>query len=492
MAPEAEPGVARPPFYMPGNSSIDAIVVGSGPNGLAAGIRLAQAGLSVRILEGSDSVGGGVRSAALTLPGFVHDVCSAIHPMAAASPFFRSLDLEQDGLQWVHPEFPVAHPLDGGRVAAMHRSIDDTASDLGEDGASYRRLIGPLAESWDAMAGDFLGPIVHWPKHPIRLARFGLQALLPARSLAEAHFRTEEARALFAGLAGHSQIPLDALASSAIAIVLGAAGHAFGWPMPRGGAQSLADALAARFRALGGEIETGRHVRRLEDLPAARATLLDVTVRQFIQMAGPRLPSRSRYLMERFRYGSGVFKIDYAMSEAVPWTNDVCARAGTIHLGGTLDEIAAAERDVADGRHPDRPFVLVAEHTRFDPTRAPDGKHTLWAYCHVPHGSTVDMTDQIERQIERFAPGFRDCILERHSMNAVDLERRNPNLIGGDINGGSARLMQLIIRPSAVPVPYRTPVDGVYLCSASTPPGGGVHGMCGYLAAEAALRDKFS
>lgn len=473
------------------NPSYDAVVVGAGPNGLAAGIRMAQAGLSVLIVEAGDVVGGGTRSAELTLPGFVHDLCSAIHPMAVASPFFRSLDLERHGLEWIHSELPVAHPLDGEPAAVMYRSIQDTALAMQEDAASYERLIGPLVASWDDLARDVLGPIVHWPRHPVHLARFGMHALRPAASLARARFQTERARALLAGLAAHSQIPLESMASSAIGLILCAAGHVYGWPMPRGGAQSLADALASKFRGLGGKIETGRRVRRLEHLPSARAVLLDVTVRQFVRMTGDRLPARSRYILERFRFGTGVFKIDYAMNQPVPWKDEMCARAGTIHLGGTLDEIAAAERDVADGRHPERPFVLLAEHSRFDPARAPEGKHTLWAYCHVPHGSTVDMTEQIEGQIERFAPGFRDCILERHAMNSVDLEHRNPNLVGGDINGGSAHLMQLIMRPSAVPVPYRTPIDGVYLCSASTPPGGGVHGMCGYLAAEAALHDHF-
>ncbi len=473
-------------------SSYDVVVVGAGPNGLAAGVRLAEAGLSVLILEANDSIGGGTRSAELTRPGFVHDLCSAIHPMAAGSPYLRSLELEQYGLEWVHPEIPLAHPLDGGRVAVMYRSIKATAERLGIDEDAYRRLIAPIANSWDDFADEVLGPIIHLPKRPFLLARFGLHALRSAENLAKKQFRTESARALFGGLAAHSQISLDAASSAAIGLVLCGAGHAVGWPMPRGGAQKIADALAARFAELGGQIETGRRIRRLAEVPSARVVLLDVTARQFVRMASNGLSLRSRYRLERFRYGPGIFKIDYAMSEPIPWANDLCGRAGTVHLGGSLEELVASERDVADGRHPERPYVLLAEHSRFDPSRAPAGKHTLWAYCHVPHGSTVDMTDRIERQIERFAPGFQDCILERHAMNSVDLEGRNANLVGGDINGGSARLLQLIARPNPTPVPYRTPLDGVYLCSASTPPGGGVHGMCGFHAAEAALRDVFT
>lgn len=471
--------------------SYDAVVVGAGPNGLAAGIRLAQEGLSVLIIEANETIGGGSRSVELTLPGFVHDVCSAIHPMAAASPFFRSLELERHGLEWVHPELPLAHPLEGGRAAVLARTIDETSNALGRDGASYRKLMAPFVESWEDLVSEILGPILHAPKRPILLGRFGLAALQSAEALARRRFESEEAKALFAGVAAHSFLPLDAASSSAIGIVLAVAAHSVGWPMPRGGAQAIAGALERRFRELGGEIETDRPVRSLKELPDAKAVLLDLHLRQFIQLAGDRMPTGSRYLLERYRNGPGVFKVDYALSDPAPWLNENCAKAGTVHLGGTMEEIAASERAVAEGRHHEGPFVLVAEHSRFDPSRAPLGKHTLWAYCHVPNGSMVDMTDRIENQIERFAPGFRDCILERHTMNTADLEHRNRSLIGGDINGGRSSLLQLIARPTPKPTPYRTPLDGIYLCSASTPPGGGVHGMCGFHAAEAAIRDRF-
>ena len=466
----------------------DAVVVGAGPNGLAAAIRLAQEDMSVLLIEANESIGGGTRSMALTRPGYVHDVCSAIHPMAAGSPFFRSLRLEEFGLEWIHPEFPLAHPLDGGLAVAMHRSIRDTAAALGVDGESYERLMRPLRDEFDALAEEVFQPILHVPKNPLLMARFGLHALQPCTMLAARHFRTPEARALFGGLAAHSLLSLHAPASSAIGLVLGAAGHAVGWPMPRGGSQSIATALAKKFTSLGGEIEVGRRVERIAELPPSKVTMFNITAHQFQRIAGDWLPARYKRRLRRYRYGPAVFKVDYALSEPVPWLADECRRAGTIHLGGTLEEISASEEAVANGDHPDGPFVLAAEHSRFDDSRAPEGGHTLWAYCHVPLGSTVDMTSRIERQLERFAPGFRDCIEERHVMNTTDLETRNANLVGGDINGGTASLQQLIARPVLSWNPYRTPIDGVYLCSASTPPGGGVHGMCGFRAAEAALR----
>ncbi len=469
------------------SSQFDAVVVGAGPNGLAAAVRLAQENRSVLLIEANDTIGGGARSAELTQPGFVHDVCSAIHPLAAGSPFFRTLELERFGLKWVHPHVPLAHPLDGGRAAIMYRSLDETMLNLGEDAAAYDRLMRPLSKDWDAITDEVLRPLLHVPKRPLLLARFGLSALQPATMLAARHFRTVEARALFAGLSAHSLLPLEAPGSSAIGLVMGGAGHAVGWPMPRAGAQSIADALAGLFHSLGGEIETGRTVRRLEELPPSDVTLLDVTTRQFVKIANDWLPTRYRRRLARYRYGPSVFKLDYALSEPVPWTADACSRAGTVHVGGTLEEIAESERAVAEGRHPAKPFVLAAEHSRFDPERVPEGGHTLWAYCHVPLRSTVDMTDRIERQIERFAPGFRDCIVKRHVMNSADMEAKNENLVGGDINGGTASLRQLVARPVLSPDPYRTPIDGVYLCSASTPPGGGVHGMCGFRAAERAL-----
>jgi phytoene dehydrogenase-like protein len=470
----------------------DAIVVGSGPNGLAAAITLARAGCSVLVYEANATIGGGARSAELTLPGFVHDVCSAVHPLAAGSPFFKTLPLERFGLEWIEPEIPLAHPLDDGSASFLCKDIAVTAEQFDDDSGAYRRLMKPLARNWENLAIEFLQPILHWPQHPILLAHFGILALCPATLLAKFIFRDERARALFAGIAAHSFLPLEAPVSSAFALVLGLAGHAVGWPIPRGGSQQISNALAAYLRELGGKIELNHRVESLNDLPKSRTILLDVSVWEFLRIASQELPSRYRGRLESFRHGPGVFKIDYALSEAVPWKSEACRRAGTIHLGGGIDEIAAAERQVARANIPERPFVLVAQQSLFDATRAPAGQHTLWAYCHVPLGCNVDMSHRIESQIERFAPGFRDCILARHKMSAADLGRSNPNLTGGDINGGAANLMQLIARPILSANPYRTSLPGVYLCSASTPPGGGVHGMCGYHAARVALQDHFS
>lgn len=468
----------------------DAIVVGSGPNGLAAAITLAQAGCSVRVLEANPTIGGGARSAELTLPGFVHDVCSAIHPLALASPFFRTLPLKRFGLQWIQPPIALAHPLEDGS-ACLHQSLQATSDSLGKDGPAWHRLMQPFVRDWEKLSAEFLRPMLHLPPHPIALARFGLAALGPAATLAKSRFQEERARALFGGIAAHSFLPLDAVASAAFGLVLGAAGHAVGWPLPRGGAQSISEALAAHLRELGGEIETDCPVENLAHLPQARAILFDTTCWQFARIAKDQLPERYRQRLERFRHAPGVFKIDYALSAPVPWRAEECRAAGTLHLGGALEEIAESERQVAQGQHPARPFVLVAQQSLFDRSRAPGNQETLWAYCHVPHGSDRDMTEAIEEQIERFAPGFRDCVLARHAAGASALERSNPNLIGGDINGGAANLWQLIARPIVSPKPYRTPIRGVYLCSSSTPPGGGVHGMCGYHAARTALRDIF-
>ena len=473
------------------SASQDAIVVGSGPNGLAAAITLAQAGCTVRVLEANATIGGGARSAELTLPGFLHDVCSAIHPLAVGSPFFRTLPLERHGLEWVQPPIPLAHPLDDGTAAFLRRDLQGSNESLGEDEAAWRRLMHPFARNWEGLSGEFLQPILHLPRHPLALARFGLAALAPARTLANFRFRGAQARALFAGIAAHSFLPLEAPASAAFGLVLGAAGHAVGWPLPRGGAQSISNALVQHLRELGGKIETDFRVDKLAQVPPARVVLFDTTCWQFARIAAERLPARYRQRLERFRHAPGVFKIDYALSAPVPWRAPECCDAGTLHLGGTLQEIAASERQVAQRRHPERPFVLVAQQSVFDRTRAPRDQQTLWAYCHVPHGSDRDMTAAIEQQIEWFAPGFRDCVLARHTAGASALARSNPNLIGGDINGGAADLWQLLSRPVVSPAPYRTPIRGVYLCSSSTPPGGGVHGMCGYHAARTALRDVF-
>ena len=469
----------------------DAIVIGSGPNGLAAAITLARAGCSVRVLEANATIGGGARSAELTLPGFVHDLCSAIHPLALGSPFFRALPLEEAGLSWIQPPIALAHPLDDGSVACLWQELDQTAGSLGKDRRSYHRLMQSLARDWQKLAAEFLRPILHFPRHPIALGRFGFNAIRPALSLAQSRFETAAARALFGGIAAHSFLPLTAPGAAAFGLVLGAAGHAVGWPLPRSGAQAISDALAAYFRSLGGEIDTGCRIENLDQVPPARALLFDTTVWQFAAIAGEKLPRVYRRRLTNFPHAPGVFKIDYALSEAVPWRAKAGRLAGTLHLGGSLEEIAAGEQAVAAGAHPERPFVLVAQQSLFDPSRAPQGRQTLWAYCHVPWNSEVDMTEAIERQIERFAPGFRDCILARQSAGSVELARSNSNLVGGDINGGANDLWHLLARPGVSPAPYRTRVPGFYLCSSSTPPGGGVHGMCGFHAARVALRDRF-
>ena len=467
----------------------DAVIVGSGPNGLAAAIALARAGCSVLVREANATIGGGARSAELTLPEFVHDVCSAVHPLAAGSPYFKTLQLERFGLEWIQPAIPLAHPLDDGTAACLYRDVDLTAKQFRGDSRAYQGLMKPLARNWDKLANELLGPMLHFPRHPWALARFGIPAICPATFLSKVLFKGEPARALVAGMAAHSFLPLQAPASSAFALVLALAGHAVGWPIPRGGSQQIANALANCLCQLGGKIEVGCRVRDLNELPKSRATLLDVSVWEFLRIAGERLPVAYRRRLESFRHAPGIFKIDYALSNPVPWKAEACRHAGTLHLGGGIQEIAAAERDVSEGKIPERPFVLAAQQSLFDNTRAPGGRHTLWVYCHTPFNCSVDLSDHIESQIERFAPGFRDCILARHKMNAGDFEKSNPNLRGGDINGGAANLKQLIARPILSPTPYRTPLPGVYLCSASTPPGGGVHGMCGYHAARAALRD---
>jgi phytoene dehydrogenase-like protein len=466
----------------------DAIVVGSGPNGLAAAIAMARAGRSVLVLEGRETIGGGLRTEALTLPRFLHDTCSAIHPLGVASPFFRSVPIADHGVDWIQPPAPLAHPLDDGTAVVLERSQQETADGLDSvDRKAWTKLFDPFVAATDDLVEAILSPPVP-PRHPLVMARFGPKAIRSASSLARSAFDGPRARALFAGNAAHAMLPLTAAASASFGLVLATLGHAVGWPLPRGGSQTIADALASYLRSLGGEIETGRHVESLDELAGAKTVLLDVTPRQLVAMAGDRLPTRYARALRRYRYGPGVVKVDYALSGPVPWRAPECARAATVHLGGTLDEIAAAEADVNGGRHPDRPYVLVAQQSLFDTTRAPAGHHTLWAYTHVPNGSTTDVTDRIEGQLERFAPGFRDLVLERNVLDPAALEARNPNYVGGDINGGSADLRQLFARPVLRPVPYRTPLDGVYLCSSSTPPGGGVHGMCGVNATRAALR----
>lgn len=467
----------------------DAIVVGSGPNGFAAAITLQRAGLGVLLLEGKSTVGGGMRSAELTLPGYVHDVCSAIHPMAAASPFFQSLPLREHGLEYIHPPVLAAHPFDGGHAAVLLHSLQQTAHRLGNDEDFYLRTFAPLVKQWADIVTDVLGPI-GIPRHPVEFSRFGLKAITSARHYTR-RFTSPEAQGLFAGMAAHSVQPLTNLASAAIGLVLITAGHASGWPIARGGSQSIANALASYFLRLGGMIETDFYVKSLTVLPSARAILLDVTPRQLLEIAGDHLSSIYRWQLRRYRYGMGIFKIDWALDGPIPFAAPECNEAGTVHLGNTLEEIVRCEAEAVRGIHSERPFVLLAQQSRFDPTRVPDGKQAAWAYCHVPQGSDVDMTEVIEKQVERFAPGFRDRIQERHTMNASAVEKYNPNYIGGDIGGGAMDIGQLLTRPALRISPYRTSAKGVYLCSSSTPPGGGVHGMCGYHSARQALKDVF-
>lgn len=466
-----------------------AFVIGSGPNGLAAAITLAREGVQTTLLEARDEIGGGASSAALTLPGFTHDVCSAVHPLGAASPFFRTLPLTAHGLRWIAPPAALAHPLDDGTAAVLENSLEATVAGLGCDGRRYGRLAAPLAARYAELAAEILAP-PHVPRHPALFARFGLLAGWPADWTARALFREAKGRALFAGLAGHSVLPLESLASSAVAWVLALAAPAAGWPIPEGGSGRISAALASYLRSLGGRIETGAEVRSLDELGEAQVVLCDLTPAQLLRVAGARLPEGYRRRLRAFRYGPGVFKVDWALRGPIPWAAPECARAATVHLGGTLEEIAASERAPWEGRAAERPFVLLTQPSLFDPTRAPSGAHTAWAYCHVPNGSAADMTERIEAQVERFAPGFRARVAARSARGPAELERRNANLVGGDITGGAQDLKQLFLRPARGL--YRTPVPGLYLCSASTPPGGGVHGMCGFHAARAALADASS
>jgi phytoene dehydrogenase-like protein len=464
-----------------------AFVIGSGPNGLAAAITLAQAGRRVDVFEAEAQVGGAARTMELTLPGFRHDFGSAVHPMAASSPFFSRLPLEQHGLQWIHGAAPLAHPLDDGSAVMLERDLNDAEATLGSDGRAWRKIVEPLVTHWPKFTDDALRPVLHIPRHPLLMARFGSYAFQPALSLAKRLFSGDRMRALFAGLAAHSFLSLDQPLSSAIGLVIGAAAHAVGWPIPRGGSQAITDALAAHLRELGGSVHVGRRIARIDELGNGDAlTLCDVTPRQLHSIAGDRLHSRYRKSLKRFRYGPGVFKIDYALSQPIPWRAQECLRAISVHIGGTIEDIALSEYAVTHGETAERPFVIVAQPSLFDSTRAPEGKHVAWAYCHVPNGSTVDMTSRIEAQLERFAPGFRDCVLARRIFAPAALEAMDANLVGGDINGGELSLRQFFFRPAWGN--YATGTSNLYLCSASTPPGGGVHGMCGYNAARLALR----
>lgn len=469
---------------------LDAVIIGSGPNGLAAGIRLAQEGLTVKIFEKNESVGGGTRTQELTLPGFHHDICSAIHPMAKASPFLKSLPLEDYGLEWIHPDVPFAHPLDGQPAGALFRSLDQTIATLKEDGQTYRQLVDPFIDSWEELLPDLLAPFTLLPNNPLRMARFGLKALRSAEDIA-AKFTTEKARAVWAGLAAHGILPFDKTATAAIALVFTTTTHTIGWPYPKGGSHEITKAMAGYFRSLGGEIETNAEIKSVDELPKSTAVLFNTTPRQILELAGDRLTSSYAKKLRNFKYGCGVFKLDLALSEPIPWTDELCRQAGTVHVGGTFEEIAASEKATAGGSHPEKPFVLVAQQSLWDDSRAPSGQHTGWAYCHVPNGSTKDMTEPILNQIERFAPGLRDCIIGQHSMNTEAMHAYNPNYIGGDINGGQQDITQLFTRPAGLFDPYHIPNTNMFICSSSTPPGGGVHGMCGFHAAESALKKEF-
>jgi phytoene dehydrogenase-like protein len=463
------------------------VVVGAGPNGLAAAIVAAQAGFTVEVFEAEAEPGGAARTLALTLPGFLHDFGSAVHPMAAASPFFQSLPLRAHGLDWIHAPTPLAHPLDDGSAVTLERDLETCAKRLGPDSSAWRDLFRPLAAQWTDLAEEILQPIVHLPKHPVLLAQFGLRALMPATKFANFYFHQPQTKALFAGMAAHSFLALDEPMSSAVGLVLGATAHAVGWPIPRGGASAIANALVAHLRSLNGTLTTSRRVEQLSALGGYRFALCDVTPRQLLHMSP--FPDAYRGQLQNYRYGAGVFKVDYAMSSPIPWKAHECAKASTVHVGGSMEDIAASEKAVRSGQHPEKPFVLVSQPSLFDPSRAPAGKHVAWAYCHVPNASTVDMLPRLEAQIERFAPGFRDCVIARRVWGPAELEARDANLVGGDINGGVADWRQLLLRPTWRQ--YATPRSDVYLCSSSTPPGGGVHGMCGFNAAKLAVQ-RFS
>lgn len=470
--------------------AVDAVVVGSGPNGLVAALLLAEAGLSVNVVEGADTIGGGCRTDVTTSPGFRYDVCSIVHTLMLASPFFRRPSFQELRARLRHPQIPFAHPLGGDRAAAVQRSVEETAASLGLDAARYRRLLGPLVHHADEIFDEVLGPLRSVPRHPVALARFGLPGLLPMSALARP-FRTDEARAILGGVGGHSMEPLSAPLTGAFGLILLFSAHAVGWPVVEGGSSAITDALVAELERHGGTVTTGQWVTSLADLPSSAAVVLDVSPKGLLDLAGSALPPRYVRALHRYRYGPGIFKMDWELSGPVPWSAAACRAAGTVHVGGTFEEVAASEADANAGRHSERPFCLVVQPGVADPTRAPAGRHTLWGYCHVPSGSSRDMTSAVEGQIERFAPGFRDLVVSRAQTTAAEEERRNPNYVGGDIAAGAATLRQTVFRPTAQWNPYRTPLEGVYLCSASTPPGGGVHGMGGVYAARTVLHDRF-
>jgi phytoene dehydrogenase-like protein len=465
----------------------DAIIVGSGPNGLSAAINLARTGRSVMVFEAAATPGGGTRTEELTLPGFLHDVCSAIHPLGQASPFFRTLPLKEHGLSWIHPPLALAHPFDDGSAATLSCSIAESATTLGPDADAYQALMQPFVDDAEKLIQGALGPLT-LPRHPLLMARFGLTAGQSALGFARRHFQGERARAIFGSMAAHAMLPLESPPTATYGVMLAVLAHAVGWPMAAGGSKRITDALVSILHSLGGEIAINSPVESIEQLPSSRAIVFDVTPHQLLEIAGNRFPASYRRQLAHFRYGPGVFKVDLALDGPIPWRAEECALAGTVHLGGTLDEVAWAEGEVFRGRHPERPFVLLAQQSRFDASRAPAGKQTVWAYCHVPNGSTIDMTARIEAQIERFAPGFRERILARHVMSPGDLQRYNANYVGGDINGGLQNLRQLFSRPALRLNPYTTPDPTIFIGSSSTPPGGGVHGLSGYFASQSVIR----
>ncbi|MEP6684885.1 MAG: NAD(P)/FAD-dependent oxidoreductase [Parafilimonas sp.] len=469
----------------------DAIVVGSGPNGFSAAITLQRAGLSVLLIEGKDVTGGGARSSELTLPGFVHDVCSAVYPLAIDSPVFKQFNLEQFGLEYLKPEYAVAHPFDNGNAAAIQSSMKETAAQFGNDADNYINVFSPLIEEWPSLRSAFLGPL-HASAYTNTKAKFAYHAISSAMHFAKHHFNTKETQAVFAGMAAHSMLPLNKSTTSSIAIVLNILAHVNGWPLAKGGAQQITNALEACFKNAGGEIQTGNMITSLHQLPASKIVLFDVTPEQLLSIAGDKLSSIYKWQLQHYKYGAGIFKIDWALSQPTPFTNATCRKAATVHIGGSMQEIYNSEASVSKNKTTDKPFVLFVQPGVVDASRAPAGKHTAWAYCHVPNGCTTDMTNIIESQVERFAPGFKDCVLARHVMNAIDVEAYNPNYIGGDINGGALSASQLFTRPVINLSPYRTSSKEIYICSSSTPPGGGVHGICGYYAARRALKDWFN
>lgn len=468
----------------------DAVIIGSGPNGLSAAVRLAKEGLKVIVLEAKPTIGGGTRTQELTEPGFLHDVCSAVHPTAAGSPFLNTLNLEQFGLEFIQPEIPYVHPLEDGDAAVAYRSLNKTIEHLGDDGKAYHKLFNEFVEHWEYLSEDIFGTL-RFPKHPLLMARFGWYGLFSAKLLSNSLFKRAKTKALFAGCAAHSIVPLHKAFTASFGMVLGSSAHSVGWPLAKGGSASITTALAGLFKSLGGTIETNHPVASLADIPSSKTILFDLTPHQIAKIAEDELPNGYKNKLRNYTYGPGTFKMDWALSEPVPWKNEECKKAGTLHLGGTFHEIAASEEAIWNGEHHEKPYVLVSQPSIFDNTRAPEDKHTLWAYCHVPNGSEEDMTKIIEDQIERYAPGFRDTIISKHTMNANALQSYNANYVGGDINGGAQIVKQLFGRPVLKWDPYKIPVEGLYICSSSTPPGGGVHGMSGYHAAQSVLKNEF-